>query len=362
MIDIKTKSIYYDYTCTVLSALLLIAMYVFPDVIRNSASEGISICLNKVIPSLLPYIIGTKILSSLLLKLQKSAHSALKFRVSFWALLLGLLSGFPNGAILAASFYKNGSLSKRDAEILISCSNCISPAFCISVFGSDILNGSLFGFMTFISLFIVNITLYIIQRNNTHYDIKINQDINCKSNLSVITSSITEGMMTVINICAFVIYFMCFASIVQAILYFIGFKNSIITATITSLIEITCGIQELRELRYGTRFLIGNAVMGFGGLSAIMQVISVCNEVGLSARRFVFTKIVSVLAVPSVSLLLLFFMPSRLIIRHSFFQNINFNSYKQILILLAVLLPLFVTIMIFVIKRRKEYKKSKIIL
>ena len=71
------------------------------------AQEGISLCLEAVIPSLFPLMVLSSYLSGHI-----SGSSVGKSNVSgFWLFLTGLLGGYPMGAQIVNSACSNGSLS-----------------------------------------------------------------------------------------------------------------------------------------------------------------------------------------------------------------------------------------------------------
>ena len=357
------KRVNFDFCYLFLSGIMLAGMYCFPEIVREAASNGISICLKKIIPTLLPYIIATKMFSLFLLKISVTNPHFSKIKPDVLILLSGNISGFPNGAVLTSNFYKSGAISKKKAEIIISCSNSISPAFCISVFGADVLNRGIYGIITFISIIAVNISLYLLQTramNDENNTISISHGN--KSYSSLITSAITEGFEIIIDVCAFVVYFFTIGSIFHTIMTFAGLEGTVLDSAVCSVLEITGGIEQLKNLKYGTRFILGNAAMGFGGLSAIMQVLSVCNNDGLSSRRFLFAKIISLFAVPVISFIILYLIPENVLAGSlsSAYQIIQSWLNKDKIILFGSLL--IAIIAIIVINNRKENKKSKIFL
>ena len=66
-------------------------------------------------------------------------------------LFIGLLCGFPSGAIAASQLYEKSQISKSDAQKLILISNLPSPAFCISFVGAHILQSPITGFLIYLS-------------------------------------------------------------------------------------------------------------------------------------------------------------------------------------------------------------------
>ena len=121
------------------------ALYVllFPRQCAASVADGIKLCLERIVPSLFPYLV----LSDLFLAsgcAQEMARRSGKwmkkaFRVGSGgaiALLLGLTGGYPVGAKAAASLLREGIIEKRGAQQLLRFCNNAGPAFLFGVVGS----------------------------------------------------------------------------------------------------------------------------------------------------------------------------------------------------------------------------------
>ena len=129
-----------------LLAVVAAALVLFPAEAADAARQGLSLCLQTVLPSLFPFFV----LSSLVIAVgaADAFGRALEpiMRPLFYlsgagagALALGLIGGYPVGARAAAELYRGGSLSKPEAERLLSfCSNA-GPGFVLGVCGSAVL-------------------------------------------------------------------------------------------------------------------------------------------------------------------------------------------------------------------------------
>lgn len=132
---------------TFLSAGLLIALTVLlvshADTAKEGAREGVQLCESLLLPSLLPMMI----LSNTLLRSDTGELLSCVFgkvtatlfhlpRTATGAILLGLTCGYPTGAMLTASLYESGRLSRGEAHRLMrfNCSGGI--AFTVTAVGS----------------------------------------------------------------------------------------------------------------------------------------------------------------------------------------------------------------------------------
>lgn len=107
----------------------------------HGMQAGIDLCLRTLIPSLFPFFLLSILITSSLL------GKSLKFLGPIGRLCgipsgaesllaVGLLGGYPVGAQNVALAYRNGCLSKTDAERMISFCNNAGPAFLFGIIGA----------------------------------------------------------------------------------------------------------------------------------------------------------------------------------------------------------------------------------
>ena len=119
-----------------LFAFLTTAMLLESDKALILSLTGLNLWFQKMIPTLLPFMI----LSGILIRMNLSdsfAHlfsPVLKplFRLSdscLYCLVIGFLCGFPMGARVTAESYQRGKLSRREAELMLAFCNNIGPVY-----------------------------------------------------------------------------------------------------------------------------------------------------------------------------------------------------------------------------------------
>lgn len=113
----------------VLALFVLICFLRFPDTVSETAADAMTRCARDLIPLLFPYMV----LSALAVRRDLTAPLTGLLRFlglpEPGILFLGLLAGFPAGALSAAELYREGRIGKREAEILAAASSVPSPAF-----------------------------------------------------------------------------------------------------------------------------------------------------------------------------------------------------------------------------------------
>lgn len=128
------------------------------------AKAGMTLWLNTLIPTLLPFIILTGILTRIdnIQKILSPLESYFRvlLGVSSWGgyvFLLGMLCGYPLGAKLASDLYESDKISKKEAVYLSTFCNNPSPAFVITYLGKLCLKDVVPAYFILISLFSANL-------------------------------------------------------------------------------------------------------------------------------------------------------------------------------------------------------------
>ena len=338
------------------AVLCLVALYMCPDIVKRSTAEALAVCGRSVIPSLFPFITATRLClhfsSGLIGKLKGGKKIGTMTFSGCIALILGLLSGFPTGAILAGQMYEKGILTKAEAEKAAVFSSAASPAFCIIFLGVEILKSRLSGLFIYISAIICNIILFLLHELFFSAE-ETKAERSCRNvqhKTDNVSQIIYESCMTVIGICAYVTFFMCIGDVVSSITaFFIGHSGK--TAILLSgIFELTSASASLCGAEYSERYMLGSVFVGFGGISAILQVMSVCEKHGLSCRYLLPAKLISALVVPIISFLV--------IVLSAHFGDIL--SATDIVPFLGLITALFAFLVYFLKKTVKKYKKSKV--
>lgn len=118
---------------------LTVLLLRYPTLSLQYAATGLNLWFQKMLPTLLPFMI----LSGILIRMNltegfvRLAHPLLRFcfRTSpngSYSLIMGFLCGFPMGARIVGELYGTGKLSKWEAERLLAFCNNIGPIYFLS--------------------------------------------------------------------------------------------------------------------------------------------------------------------------------------------------------------------------------------
>ena len=232
--------------------------------------------------------------------------------------IMGIISGYPMGAKLATNFRKNNICSKEECERLLSFTNNSGPLFIIGTVGILMYGSTAIGVLLFITHILACITVGFIFKfwkysdssifHNSHHIIKSKQTPVTFSNLgSILSESITNSISTILLIGGFVVIFSSIISILKSsgllsvfsisispILAFFNIDSSFATPLISGFLEITNGINSISNIsnkKISTNLIFTAFLLGFGGISVLLQVFSITSKSDLSIKPYVYGKL-----------------------------------------------------------------------
>ena len=133
------------------------------------AKNGLTLWANSIVPSLFPFFVATELLSytnftyylgKLLNRIMKPCFN-IRGEGSF-AFIMGILSGYPIGAKIAANFRKNNVCSKVECERLLSFTNNSGPLFIIGSVGISLFGNSTIGFLLLFTHLLASISVVLV--------------------------------------------------------------------------------------------------------------------------------------------------------------------------------------------------------
>lgn len=227
----------------------------------RGATEGVSICLQVVIPSLLPFIICSNYLTASI-----NNNSSI--------FLLGLLGGYPTGAQAVSNSYASGRISKTEAQQMLLYCNNAGPAFIFGMMSQLFQQAIIPWIIWIIHLLSAGILYIAFSKKST---VQFGTGTTNKTNLSNV---ITRSIKTISIICTWVFVFKVFLCVLGERLP--ANTPSVLRITITGLLELTNGCSGLFDLHNNSaRFVLATAFVGFGGVCVLMQTASITNELGI---------------------------------------------------------------------------------
>ena len=296
---------------------VVLGLLCYPEASMEAAQNGITLCLNVIVPSLFPFFV----LSTLVVDLGLSHYfgRALQwimkplFRVNgacASALALGFIGGYPVGARTAISLYEKGLCSKVEAERMLAFCNNSGPAFILGVVGAGVFSSSRVGIFLYLAHTVASLCVGILFRfyksGSVEIDAVLPKETFASSSFSIaFTNAVKSAFSSTLNICAFVLFFtvfirlLCLSGILPGLSRLLGTLLAPFGLTqgaaehlLTGFVEMTSGVWTLSGGGGLTgRLSMAAFMLGWAGLSVHCQVLSFVGNSGLSVRTYVTGKL-----------------------------------------------------------------------
>lgn len=302
----------------ILFLLFTISLLVFSSSNFIAAQEGLALWASTVLPSLFPFFIATELLCKTnfvnILGKYLSKYMKTIFNVpgeSATALILGTISGYPVGAKVVCNLKKQKIISKVEAERLIAYTNNSGPLFILGSVGSALFGNYKIGLILLIShiisCFIVGFIFRNWKKDNLKIDYKLFNTTDTKlirvSELGeILGEAIKNAISTILTIGGFVVLFSVILSILQKsgllefssdILLKFGIPKDVSICLISGILELTNGVKlasAIFPVNSILSILLVSFLLGFGGISVLLQVYSIITKEGISIKPYVYGK------------------------------------------------------------------------
>ena len=245
----------------------------FPEQVLRGAQTGLSLCINAVIPSLLPFMLISTcliksnfsrplgaVISKILTPLTGMSKSGCVCFIS------GILGGYGTGARTVYECYRQRQITLNEAEKLMAFCNNAGPLFVIGTVGVGFYASKSLG----VSLWLIQVVTALLcasffREKNTQEKTSLRGEWseykkNKPSFGELITESAIESSAAILNVCVFVITF-------SAVLEILPFGDY---PLLSGILEVTRGSAEFS--RMGTKMIpYVSAIIMWGGMSVHFQ-------------------------------------------------------------------------------------------
>lgn len=283
------------YLSITLILISMLALLLATDQAIDSAKNGLYICANVIIPSLLPFLVLTSLLSALGFSQILAKYSEPLMRRLFGlsgqcctALVLGLTGSYPVGASQTVELYNLGYISKNEAEHLLPFCNNSGPAFIIGAAGVGVFTSSAAGIILYVCHILAAFAVGIILCSNKKANAEQSQMENYKvqSFSSALSTSVKSAVTSSLVICGFIVFFSVLTGLLNAagllshiagsLAVISGGELSFFHSLITGFLELGSGIGSMKGLLLTPiNVALASFVLGFGGLSVHCQTLAV---------------------------------------------------------------------------------------
>ena len=284
------------------------ALAAAPAEAAEGVRRGLSVCAGVIIPSLLPFLILSSLLTALELpRLLARIAGGLMSRLfgvpgaAAAPLLLGLTGGYPVGAAATAELVKRGELSPEEGGRVLAFCNNTGPAFILGAAGSGIFGSARLGLLLYLSHILAAVAVGLLfSAGKKSYTLAAlrppETPVALRSLPETLPECVKGTVAAVLNICGFVTLFSAVTALLDARGWFSGAAGFIaaktgaelhfVRALLTGVLELGGGIGAMSGLSPAPQNLaLASFLLGFGGLSVHCQTLSVVAGTELNTAR-----------------------------------------------------------------------------
>ena len=260
--------------CALGYAGLLIAR---PQEASAAVQEALNLCLTRVIPSLFPFLAVTALLLRLGMASWLQGIFAPIIRpltglpgICAAPLLAGLLGGYPAGASATAGLYRDGLITRQEAELLLGFGNNCGCAFLYAFVGVGMLQSPRAGLWLVVihalSALLTGTILCRLGKNRGCLSLPCSLPSAPASLSAALSASVRSAAVAMVNICAFVVLFRTGADLLP----------SGLPAWVLGALELVSGASALTPGAAG--FIAAAGITAWGGLCVHCQALSVIGD------------------------------------------------------------------------------------
>lgn len=301
------------------SLCAMAALIMASNQVISSCRYALSLCCELIIPSLFPFFLLSILLNALglpaVLGKMLAPISKLLFGVSGaggTALLMGICGGYPLGAAYISDMYRHESIERQEAERLLGFCNNSGPAFIIGAVGNGVFNSPKAGLCLYSIHILSSVITGIIMRKGEAPASDAALTPKPRPFSSAVTQSVKEAVVSVLNVCGFVVCFTVLVGLLDAdgffslitgrLAHLSGAELHWVRSLLTGFLELGSGIGQMRGLGLSpVNLALAAFLIGWGGVSVHFQTLAVIADSGLSgsihfAGRLMSGSIAAVLA------------------------------------------------------------------
>lgn len=269
--------------------LILAFLIIFPQKYMLISLDAIQIWYKILLPSLFPFFVFTKILTSLgYVENISTCFKKITYKlykappISAYVFFMSILTGYPVGSKLCADLYNQKYISQAEAKKCITFTSNSGPMFIIGSVGIGMLISIKSAYIIYFSHILGAICNGIIYRNIKSENANINTQNKFKNVDTTLSSCVTDSIFSILLIGGIMVIAFIVIEIANSLNLFyplitllskIGIPQEITTSMIDGFFEITKGCLSVSNLNLSLSYktILSSAVISFGGISTILQ-------------------------------------------------------------------------------------------
>lgn len=239
----------------------------------EGAKDGIILCLYTVIPTLFPFCVLSIIFRSMISYQRASVLHPFERLCGMpegcgTIFLLGLLGGYPIGAICIEQAVKEKSITPHNAKYLRAVCNNAGPSFIIGMLSESFrYKPYLFILLLIQGLSAILSCLILCRKANSNFRLFSQKTVK-------LTDAVKQACASMSNVCGIIVLFRVFMNIANH--YLSSFVSTEIWVALVGILELTNGVHLLTNLMHEELiFMAAAGLLSFGGICVALQTISV---------------------------------------------------------------------------------------
>lgn len=327
----------------------------FPKVSVDASIEGLTLWWHNVFPALLPFFILSELMMAfgivrfIGVLLEPVMRPLFKVPgIGGFVLVMGIVSGFPNGAKITANLYKQKLISEIEAVRLSTFTNFSNPLFLFGVVAYGFFHSAKLGFILAGSHYLGNLCIGFCMRFYkgraqqsmlrkrkrtglskvfshaffTMHETRIHQKQPLGKTLG---DAVQASMSTLLMVGGFIILFSVISHLLEHIhvleatskllvpIFYLFHITPLLTHPfITGWFEMTIGAKNISQTNASLleRVMLTSFLLGFSGLSVQSQVVSLLSEAKINVRPFLYSRLAhGILAAVFATIGCIYFLP-----------------------------------------------------
>lgn len=300
---------------------LTISFLCQPEAVFAAATAGLSLWAEVVLPSLLPFFILSELLIGIGAAAQLGQKLSPLMRPLFgqpgpasFAVVMGFCSGFPTGAAITASLYKQQLLEKREAERLVAFTNNAGPLYIVVAVATGLLHNPQSGILLALSHYGLNLVLGLLLGLKGRHQ-------RSAAPPPYHTAAAAEPLAQIIKVAAqraatniiLIGCYMTFFSVVSAMLAppSLAQQAPLLYAALCGVWEMSLGVNAAANSGLALNAILPfvAAQLAFGGFSVQAQVVAMLADTDLSPKLYLLSRPLHALAAALLTTALLQWLP-----------------------------------------------------
>ncbi len=342
---LRLKELLKNFAALLFMALVLL----YPDISARAAKDGMHIFLYLLLPSLFPFAVIAGYLSG---RLKFPKFCGVGFarltglsESCFAPFFLGILSGFPIGAVLTANAVKAKSLSKETAAHLLPLCSLPGPLFVVGVVGGGMLGSYKAGYLLYAVQLLSMLLTSLIFRRTAPFKSRIYPTEISKIPL---VSAVEKSVSALLTVGGFIMFFQVICELLRAT----GVADNLFfyPPLFYGFLEISSGLTRvvLSDLSPLIKLSLVSGICAFSGICVLLQIAFAVRDVSVSLKKYFLFKCVSACISFGLAFLLFSLYPLSV-----FSVNANPDSFSFSFTFLLCAALLFLISALFIAFRRK---------